>query len=116
MWCAIYIIASESTGCVYGVFFFSSRRRHTRGALVTGVQRVLFRSGQVQVRKSYWISRELSSEVSILPRSAPFACPLGLQMANRSEERRVGKECVSKCRSRWWPYHYQKTTYTQLLV
>src|SRR3546814_18687968 len=22
----------------------------------------------------------------------------------RSEERRVGKECVSKCRSRWWPY------------
>src|SRR3546814_6958312 len=23
----------------------------------------------------------------------------------RSEERRVGKECVSKCRSRWCPYH-----------
>src|SRR3546814_14044537 len=23
----------------------------------------------------------------------------------RSEERRVGKECVSQCRSRWWPYH-----------
>src|SRR3546814_9443421 len=23
----------------------------------------------------------------------------------RSEERRVGKECVSKCRSRWVPYH-----------
>src|SRR3546814_16276064 len=23
----------------------------------------------------------------------------------RSEERRVGKECVSTCRSRWWPYH-----------
>src|SRR3546814_13643275 len=23
----------------------------------------------------------------------------------RSEERRVGKECVSKCRSRWWPYN-----------
>src|SRR3546814_16125022 len=22
----------------------------------------------------------------------------------RSEDRRVGKECVSKCRSRWWPY------------
>src|SRR3546814_1083114 len=21
----------------------------------------------------------------------------------RSEERRVGQECVSKCRSRWWP-------------
>src|SRR3546814_14841189 len=23
----------------------------------------------------------------------------------RSEERRVGKECVSTCRARWWPYH-----------
>ena len=23
----------------------------------------------------------------------------------RSEERRVGKECTSWCRSRWWPYH-----------
>ena len=27
----------------------------------------------------------------------------GLSM--RSEERRVGKECVSTCRSRWSPYH-----------
>src|SRR3546814_11366066 len=25
--------------------------------------------------------------------------------ASRSEERRVGKECVSTCRSRWSPYH-----------
>ena len=24
---------------------------------------------------------------------------------NRSEERRVGKECASMCRSRWSPYH-----------
>src|SRR3546814_7810231 len=26
-------------------------------------------------------------------------------LADRSEERRVGKECVSTCRSRWSPYH-----------
>src|SRR3546814_17020584 len=26
----------------------------------------------------------------------------------RSEERRVGKECVSTCRSRWSPCHYKK--------
>src|SRR3546814_14968881 len=26
----------------------------------------------------------------------------------RSEERRVGKECVSPCRSRWSPYHYKQ--------
>src|SRR3546814_5828474 len=28
-----------------------------------------------------------------------------LEAASRSEERRVGKECVSTCRSRWSPYH-----------
>src|SRR3546814_977789 len=28
-----------------------------------------------------------------------------LSSAVRSEERRVGKECVSTCRSRWSPYH-----------
>src|SRR3546814_12575893 len=30
---------------------------------------------------------------------------------SRSEERRVGKECVSTCRSRWSPYHYKKKEY-----
>src|SRR3546814_11849628 len=29
-------------------------------------------------------------------------------VSTRSEERRVGKECVSTCRSRWSPYHYKK--------
>src|SRR3546814_11407887 len=29
-------------------------------------------------------------------------------LAGRSEERRVGKECVSTCRSRWSPYHSKK--------
>src|SRR3546814_11295439 len=27
------------------------------------------------------------------------------ELCLRSEERRVGKECVSTCRSRWSPYH-----------
>src|SRR3546814_1245528 len=30
----------------------------------------------------------------------------------RSEERRVGKECVSTCRSRWSPYHEKKKQLT----
>src|SRR3546814_11071342 len=42
-----------------------------------------------------------------------FILPNGLQKTpayesrtpGRSEERRVGKECVSKCRSRWSQYH-----------
>src|SRR3546814_14443411 len=34
--------------------------------------------------------------------SAPFFSVIN---DSRSEERRVGKECVSTCRSRWSPYH-----------
>src|SRR3546814_16971936 len=34
--------------------------------------------------------------------AAPFS---GAVADRRSEERRVGKECVSTCRSRWSPYH-----------
>src|SRR3546814_15585500 len=30
---------------------------------------------------------------------------VGVANTTRSEERRVGKECVSTCRSRWSPYH-----------
>src|SRR3546814_2807375 len=30
---------------------------------------------------------------------------LAMTETHRSEERRVGKECVSTCRSRWSPYH-----------
>src|SRR3546814_18909519 len=36
----------------------------------------------------------------LMPRCALHICPL-----LRSEERRVGKECVRTCRSRWSPYH-----------
>src|SRR3546814_15588838 len=31
-----------------------------------------------------------------------------LEIIPRSEERRVGKECVSTCRSRWSPFHSKK--------
>src|SRR3546814_15837806 len=34
-----------------------------------------------------------------------FVQLLHRDMDKRSEERRVGKECVSTCRSRWSPYH-----------
>ena len=30
---------------------------------------------------------------------------IDLAILDRSEERRVGKECASMCRSRWSPYH-----------
>src|SRR3546814_18748849 len=35
---------------------------------------------------------------------------VGATPEQRSEERRVGNECVSTCRSRWSPYHYTQNT------
>src|SRR3546814_2140558 len=35
----------------------------------------------------------------------PLSPKLLIMNLRRSEERRVGKECVSTCRSRWSPYH-----------
>src|SRR3546814_15800402 len=34
----------------------------------------------------------------------------GWTIVLRSEERRVGKECVSRCRFRWSPYHKKKNS------
>src|SRR3546814_8486554 len=42
-------------------------------------------------------------------RRAPrYQAPTAPRRPRRSEERRVGKECVSTCRSRWSPYHENK--------
>src|SRR3546814_18012758 len=38
----------------------------------------------------------------------PLAGIAEVDGSRRSEERRVGKECVSTCRSRWSPYTYKK--------
>src|SRR3546814_17397191 len=44
-------------------------------------------------------------ETRRLPR---VACPGDIIDIGRSEERRVGKECVRTCRSRWSQSHYKK--------
>src|SRR3546814_16976843 len=36
--------------------------------------------------------------------------PVRCHWKGSSEERRVGKECASTCRSRWSPYHSKKKT------
>src|SRR3989442_3221565 len=86
------------------VFFFSSRRRHTR-CLMTGVQTCALPICQVvtndQITKGYQyepdryaiVEPEDIAKVKIKTTKAVDII--------RSEERRVGKEC----RSRWSPYH-----------
>src|SRR3546814_5763141 len=114
------------------VFFFSSRRRHTRCALVTGVQTCALPICRSQrssaVMKSLrdgsgrWQPERLA--VSSVARSAAprvaFDRPMIYSAAgrlnlaqriDRSEERRVGHVCVCTCRHRWSPYDSKKTQY-----
>src|SRR5256885_10458496 len=105
----------ESTCAPSGVFFFSSRRRHTRlqgdwssdvcssdleehdpmPARLGLAAPVVGRSARLHQDRRRGLLAEVSAKA--LPReSMPLA-----HLARRSEERRVGKEC----RSRWSPYH-----------
>src|SRR3546814_16845684 len=48
------------------------------------------------------IASEAEGTIRQILRSHEEYSPVQLK---RSEERRVGKECVSTCRYRWWPEH-----------
>src|SRR3546814_5490293 len=112
---------------LYVVFFFSSRRRHTRCALVTGVQTCALpiSSGKrrlVAIVESWLMASSPSCSFwphPIMPAAARQARATGSRVRandvmkgdrekSRSEERRVGKECDSTGKSRWWPYHKTK--------
>src|SRR3546814_9083697 len=86
------------------VFLFSSRRLHTRCALVTGVQ-----TCALPIYVSDLIPADIDLIVDCTDQApAKIAMILearrrGIPVVVRKEERRVGKECVSKCRSRWSP-------------
>src|SRR3546814_1410903 len=89
-------------------FFFSSRRRHTRCALVTEVQTCalpICRDRRAHERPSpQGPACRLRADHAGATEARSGARP----QVHRSEERRVGKECVSTCRSRWSPYHSKK--------
>src|SRR3546814_3790935 len=112
------------------MFFFSSRRRHTRCALVTGVQtcalpisKSLINSPvSFKVSIQYIYDNQAKSESFNLGANVKGDITVNINdlavnyiggnpnlvgniLNKRSEERRVGKECVSTCRSRWSPYH-----------
>src|SRR3546814_15363359 len=50
-------------------------------------------------------AQKISDIVGLIDEIAFQTNLLALNASVRSEERRVGKECVSTCRSRWSPYH-----------
>src|SRR3546814_1226695 len=97
-------------------FFFSSRRRHTRCALVTGVQTCAlpislclcvryFTFFFAPSRETNSIEQRAHQNPAINGRERVQILHRHRLVELRSEERRVGKECVSTCRSRWSPSH-----------
>src|SRR3546814_9110241 len=104
----IYKVDSCSVFSELLMFFFSSRRRHTRSALVTGVQTCAL---PISVLKSRMRAVTFPAVMPMDEAQLPPASRVQQAGGNgdiyraRSEERRVGKECVSPCRSRWWPSH-----------
>src|SRR3546814_8875159 len=100
--------------------FFSCRRRHTRGALVTGVQTCAlpiseaYRFGNAIVddwegKVNAWpLDEGLIDYVDPSYGAESEENPLytaNVVANSRSAERRVGKECVRTCRLRWSPSH-----------
>src|SRR3546814_2947171 len=100
--------------CLSTFFFFASRRRHTRCALVTGVQ-----TCALPISTEEHVDEALDHGIAIAEFPTTLAAAAqarrhgmttvmgapNLVRGGRSEERRVGKDCVSTCRSRWSPYH-----------
>src|SRR3546814_14989960 len=117
---------------IYFFFFFSSRRRHTRCALVTGVQTCAlpislspsnlgFRqytvqdesgdeyiwTGRLDVTRKLGFGDESWLKVGGKYRATDKVFDSNTSIfsrgGNSADERRVGKECVGTCRSRWPP-------------
>src|SRR3546814_7191126 len=78
---------------------YSSRRRHTRCALVTGVQTCALPIG----RRLQHVAAAKDQDADAFVRGTEGLRRLADLRADerRSEERRVGKECVGPCSARW---------------
>src|SRR3546814_13275677 len=74
-------------------------------SLVSREQRPSFTADHLS---SFFVAGESEFEAYPKLKNARIYGELGYAMPQffvRSEERRVGKECVSTCRSRWSPFH-----------
>src|SRR3546814_20055756 len=72
------------------------------GLVAMTVDGTVFAGGSPGQRHHHFEQIARASGVDIASR---WAAPIGLFDKMRSEERLVGKECVSTCRSRWSSYH-----------
>src|SRR3546814_12490021 len=111
--------------CVTYCFFFSSRRRHTRCALVTGVQTCALPifSGPRTIGAKAWVVSKVTppncvaqpTKLRVVPDCEIDPAVGCRERLVRSEERRAGKVCVSTCRSRWPPDHKKKQKHEKII-
>src|SRR3546814_8110809 len=108
----VFVMYGVTCGHLFLCFFcFSSRRRHTRCALVTGVQTCALPISNAARREPQ--RSDMAPSAAAHGRERPAMERPAMErpamertyVERRSEERRVGKECVRTCRSRWSPYH-----------
>src|SRR3546814_17963367 len=59
-------------------------------------------------REQRWSARFEATSSQLDGEDNDFVAPLFFELGDRSEERRVGTECVRTCRSRWSPDHEKK--------
>src|SRR3546814_16303384 len=76
------------------------------------MRRRLTLTGSTLRARSADFKAALADEIhrTVWPRPAAGDWKPAMDQSFRSAERRVGKECVSTCRSRWSPYHAKKNT------
>src|SRR3546814_20902164 len=88
----------------------SSRRRgREKKAQLHGVSPLTWRPDRSSGDRSSRCDRSHRGRVAPIRTRADWAYRgKSAVPSRRSEERRVGKECVSTCRSRWSPYHTKK--------
>src|SRR3546814_3016253 len=116
--------------CVFLLFFFSSIRRHTRCALVTGVQtcalpictegsadryRIDLTKGEAcsgNCDRIWKMGEATTGELKVINKQPAFRGDMEecmfVDRQTRSEGRRVGQECGNRCSYRWSPYPTNK--------
>src|SRR3546814_16753610 len=97
--CSSDLIAVAAIHCLIKVRLLSFRRKPGRGAATLAVDDHQRQFRHDRKANSFPFEGNARTGGGSNAELARIAC------ADRSEERRVGKECVSKCRSRWSQYH-----------
>src|SRR3546814_14435136 len=90
----------------------SDERRDSRGGRIERRQShryIEFMPARRGITDRHKVIAQIGSQLHLFAKGLEAGTPPAAN-TKRSEARRVGKECVSTCRSWWSTYHYKKKT------